>query len=184
MRLRRQAVSASSWTSWVSVGVAGWYSSRNGGDVALVGGEVFGGEDGGAAGEAVAEGVERRALFTGGGAGAGGGRAFARFARVRESGLGAGGLGLGLDWVRHERTSDAVIACGRGGGRPILQRLLEGTGIGWGEAGDWGAPKFCDRLVLRWLSAQRQRANLERRPPLGTGFEACAWSPPALNTAG
>jgi hypothetical protein len=29
MRLRRQEVSASSWTSWVSVGVAGRYSSRN-----------------------------------------------------------------------------------------------------------------------------------------------------------
>src|ERR1700733_8156212 len=29
MRLRRQAVSASSWVSWVSVGVAGLYSSRN-----------------------------------------------------------------------------------------------------------------------------------------------------------
>ena len=29
MRLMRQAVSASSWTSWDSVGVAGWYSSWN-----------------------------------------------------------------------------------------------------------------------------------------------------------
>jgi len=29
MRLRRQEVLASSWTSWVSVAVAGWYSSRN-----------------------------------------------------------------------------------------------------------------------------------------------------------
>jgi hypothetical protein len=29
MRLRRQAVSASSWVSWVSVAVAGWYSSKN-----------------------------------------------------------------------------------------------------------------------------------------------------------
>ena len=28
MRLMRQAVSASSWVSWVSVGVAGWYSSK------------------------------------------------------------------------------------------------------------------------------------------------------------
>src|SRR5271170_6454605 len=28
MRLRRQEVSASSWMSWVSVGVVGWYSSK------------------------------------------------------------------------------------------------------------------------------------------------------------
>jgi hypothetical protein len=41
-------------------------------DVALEGGEVLGGEDGGAAGEAVLERVERGAEFAGGGAGAGG----------------------------------------------------------------------------------------------------------------
>jgi hypothetical protein len=29
MKLRRQAVSASSWASWVSAEVAGWNSSRN-----------------------------------------------------------------------------------------------------------------------------------------------------------
>jgi len=41
-------------------------------DVALEGGGVLGGEDGGAAGEAVLEGVEGRAEFAGMGAGAGG----------------------------------------------------------------------------------------------------------------
>jgi hypothetical protein len=40
--------------------------------MALVGGGVLGGEDRRAAGEAVGEGVEGRALFAGGGAGAGG----------------------------------------------------------------------------------------------------------------
>ncbi len=41
-------------------------------EVVLVGGEILGGEDGGAAGEAVLEGVEGRAVFAGVGAGAGG----------------------------------------------------------------------------------------------------------------
>ncbi len=40
--------------------------------MALVGGGVLRGEDGGAAGESVGEGVARGALFAGGGAGAGG----------------------------------------------------------------------------------------------------------------
>ena len=41
-------------------------------DVAVEGGKVLGGEDGGAAGEAVLEGVEGGAVFAGGGPGAGG----------------------------------------------------------------------------------------------------------------
>jgi hypothetical protein len=64
--------------------------------VALVGGGVLGGEDGGAAGETVGEGVLRRPLFAGGGAGSSGA---------------IGGWGLGSrDWVCHMEASISVVA--------------------------------------------------------------------------
>ena len=111
MRLRRQAVSASSWVSWVSVGVAGAYSSKKWLDVALVGGGVFGGEDGGAAGQAVSESILGRTLFAGGGAGAGGEK------RVRAVGASASGgdWGFGVrGWagnrICHIDASNVVLA--------------------------------------------------------------------------
>ena len=64
-------------------------------DVALVGFEVFGGQDGGAGGEAMAEGVERGALLARFGARAGGVR---RVGAV-DGGAGKRGWGLGIrDW--------------------------------------------------------------------------------------
>ena len=47
MKLRRQEVSAIPWTSWVSVGLAGSYSSNELAAVVFVGSFVFRGEDGG-----------------------------------------------------------------------------------------------------------------------------------------
>jgi hypothetical protein len=68
--------------------------------VELVGGGVLGREDGGAAGEAVGDGVLRRALFAGGGARSGGT-------------VGRWGFGI-RDWrwnrVCHKKTSIAVVA--------------------------------------------------------------------------
>jgi hypothetical protein len=64
--------------------------------VELVGGGVLSSEDGGAAGEAVGEGVHRRTLFAGRGAGSGGA-------------VGSWGFGIG-DWVCHVGTSIPVVA--------------------------------------------------------------------------
>jgi hypothetical protein len=69
--------------------------------VELVGGRVFGGKEGGTAGEAVCQSVERRTLFAGGGAGPGG--------AVGGWWLVAGGW-WGGDWICHIGTSDAVLA--------------------------------------------------------------------------
>jgi hypothetical protein len=71
MRLRRQVVSMSSWVSWVSVAVAGWFVEELAAE-RLIGGGILGSEERGAAGKAVGEGILRRTLFAGGGAGAGG----------------------------------------------------------------------------------------------------------------
>jgi hypothetical protein len=97
MRLRRQEVSASSPTSWVSVGVAGWYSSTNC--------WVFGGEDGRAGRQAMAQRVERRALFTGFGARTGGmlGVGAVDGGAIDGSDWGSGHighLGTGITWAR------------------------------------------------------------------------------------
>src|ERR1022692_4383380 len=65
IRLRRQEGSDSSWTSWGFRGCGWLVLVFEIASVRFVGGLVFGGEDGDASRESVAESVLRRTLFTG-----------------------------------------------------------------------------------------------------------------------